>query len=35
MPVKITAPPAKVYEYYDPDNKNTTQPIPMIIRARV
>jgi hypothetical protein len=27
MPVKLTVPPATVYEYYDPDKRATTKPI--------
>ncbi len=34
MPVNITTPPAKVYEYYDPDNRNSTQPTRIQVRPR-
>jgi hypothetical protein len=34
MPVKITAPPARVYEYYDPDCKAESAPIAMAVAAK-
>ncbi len=34
MPVKITAPPATVYEYYDPDVKNQSEPIQLIVGGK-
>ena len=33
MPVKITAPPARAYEYYNPDCQATTAPTPMTVAA--
>ena len=35
MPVKITAPPAKAYEYYDPDKQSITQPMQLQVERRV
>jgi hypothetical protein len=34
MPVRITVPPARIYEYYDPDNQGTSQPTQMDVRTR-
>jgi hypothetical protein len=33
MPVKITAPPARAYEYYNPDHQAQTAPTPMTVAA--
>jgi hypothetical protein len=33
MPVKITAPPARAYEYYNPDYQATTAPTAMTVAA--
>ena len=33
MPVKITAPPARAYEYYNPDCQAMTAPTPMTVAA--
>ncbi len=33
MPVKITAPPARAYEYYNPDYQAKTVPTPMTVVA--
>ena len=34
MPVKITVPPAQVYEYYDPDTKGSSQPASLRVTQR-
>ncbi len=34
MPVKITAPPARAYEYYNPDCQATTGPTQMTVAAK-
>jgi hypothetical protein len=34
MPVKIAAPPARAYEYYNPDCRATTDPVPIVVSAR-
>ena len=33
MPVKVTAPPARAYEYYNPDRQARTAPTPMSVAA--
>jgi type II secretory pathway pseudopilin PulG len=33
MPVKITVPPARAYEYYNPDSQAATAPTPMTVVA--
>jgi type II secretory pathway pseudopilin PulG len=33
-PVKITVPPARAYEYYNPDCRATTAPEPIVVSAR-
>jgi len=33
MPVKITVPPARAYEYYNPDYQATTAPTPITVAA--
>lgn len=33
MPVKISAPPARAYEYYNPDYQATTAPTPITVAA--
>jgi type II secretory pathway pseudopilin PulG len=33
MPVKITAPPARAYEYYNPDRQAQTAPTPLSVAA--
>ena len=34
MPVKVTAPPARAYEYYNPDCQAMTAPVPILVSAR-
>lgn len=34
MPVKITVPPARVYEYYNPDTKGKSQPASIRVTQR-
>ncbi|MFO0879933.1 MAG: alpha-2-macroglobulin family protein [Gemmataceae bacterium] len=32
MPVRVTAPAARVYEYYDPSRQRNTRPVPFVVR---
>ena len=34
MPVKITAPPAKSYEYYNPEHQASSLPVPLSVGCR-
>jgi uncharacterized protein YfaS (alpha-2-macroglobulin family) len=34
MPVKVTVPPARAYEYYDPDTQVTGAPGHLTVTAR-
>jgi hypothetical protein len=35
MPVEITVPPGRAYEYYDPDTKGRSQPVKLRVSQRV
>ena len=34
MPVRITVPPARIYEYYDPDRQGSSKIIKLSVAAR-
>jgi uncharacterized protein YfaS (alpha-2-macroglobulin family) len=34
LPVKVTVPPARAYEYYDPDRQGTSRPETVTVRER-